>query len=83
MNGHVRLCQCKPCVAARYEMFLESISAFTREEGVLPSNPDQTVMVRRYSVRPHFRRNPRHLTADAGLRRQVHAYFEKLTKRGK
>lgn len=77
---HSKLCQCQPCVTRRYDRFLEALEGFEAKNHVRPVNPDQTVMVKRYSVRAHFRRNPHHLQSDEGLRGLVHKYFSNVTR---
>lgn len=79
---HPKLHQCRECVALRFERFIERLEAFKDKTGVTPSNADQTVMVKKYTVRPHFRRNPHHLQADEGLKNRVHSYFRNIVTRG-
>lgn len=79
-SPHKKLCQCHYCVTLRFERFHERLEAFKDKTGVMPSNADQTVMVKKYTVRPHFRRNPHHLQADEGLKNRVHSYFKNITR---
>ncbi len=78
---HPKLCQCASCVSKRYGAWLDNLESFKKEGGgILPSSPEQTVMVPSYRVRSHYRRNPRHMTKDPGLRSLVHDYLESATK---
>ncbi len=80
-RAHPKLCQCEKCVAQRFSAFQDRIKTFRTENRVGPTNADQTVPVRSFTVRAHFRRNPRHLNQDEGLKERVHAYFQQLAKR--
>lgn len=78
MNGpHAKLCQCRSCADIRFDAFTDRMKAFVRETGAKPNNPAQTVMVRQFTVRAHWRRNPRHMTADDALRKRVDSYFHR------
>lgn len=72
--------QCPACIERRFSLFIERLEAFEQKNGVRPTNPDQTVAVKRYTVRAHFRRNPYHLQGDPGLKERVHTYFENVAK---
>ena len=72
--------QCPECIERRFNLFIERVEAFEAKNGVKPSNADQTVMVKTYRVRAHFRRNPYHMNADPGLKERVNAYFKNVTK---
>jgi hypothetical protein len=54
------------------------MKAFVRETGAKPRNEAQTVMVRQFTVRAHWRRNPHHLNADDALRKRVSGYFHRF-----
>lgn len=51
----------------------------TRWPEAIPSkdSPEQTVRVKEYKVRAHFRRNKNHLNGDPALRNLVQGFFEK------
>lgn len=78
--SHPKHCQCKACIARRTDAYIEKIDGYAKT-GVIPRSVDQTVMVREYTVKPHFRRNGRHLTNDSVVRANVESYIAKLLKR--
>lgn len=65
---HPKRCECAPCVARRFDSWLEGFEAFEAKNHIRPTNPDQTVFVKKYTVRPHFRKNPHHMQGDPILR---------------
>lgn len=77
---HTKLCQCEKCLARRWDEYKDRIDTYAKK-GVVPHSVDQTVMVKQYTVRPHFRRNPNHLGKDEGLRGMVESYLKKVLKR--
>lgn len=80
-NGeHSKLCQCRACADRRFDAFADRMKAFVKETGAQPRNPEQTVMVRQFTVRAHWRRNPHHMTADEALRKRVDTYFHRFEK---
>ena len=82
-NGHPKGHQCPVCIQARFDEFVDRLEAFEKHNGVRPASAEQTVMVKRYSVRAHFRRNPYHLQGDPGLRELVQGYLKNETKPAK
>lgn len=76
---HTKLCQCPDCVSRRYERFVETLTAFEEKNGIKPTNADQTVCVKSFRVRSHFRRNPYHMNNDQALKDRVTAYFKEVT----
>lgn len=77
---HPKRCECAPCVARRFDSWLEGFEAFEAKNHIRPTNPDQTVFVKKYTVRPHFRKNPHHMQGDPILRERVSRYMESTTK---
>lgn len=79
MNGpHPKKCQCRSCVDMRFSSFVDRIKSFRKETGAAPASPLQTVFVKEYRVRPHFRRNPHHLQGDPALKERVEGYFQRF-----
>lgn len=81
-KAHPKLCQCGNCVNRRFEDYQERIESYLKQ-GIVPRSIEQTVMVKRYEVAPHFRRNPHHMTRDEAVRSAVGSYLKGLfTKSG-
>jgi hypothetical protein len=53
---HAKLCQCQRCVAQRFAAYQDRIDSYLKM-GIVPRSAAQTVMVKKYTVKPHFRRN--------------------------
>lgn len=77
---HVKVCQCAPCVARRWTEYKERIDAYAKQ-GIIPKTAEATVMVKKYTVKPHFRRNSRHLTKDEALKGSIEQYLKVLLRR--
>lgn len=77
---HMKLCGCSDCVARRFNEFIARLETFEGKYHIQPVSPDQTVAVKTYRVRSHFRRNPRHLNGDPALKNRVATYFKNVTR---
>src|SRR5262245_1225574 len=78
---HGKLCQCRTCADQRFDSFLERMEGFVKKTGTRPTNPEQTVAVKSFTVRAHWRRNPHHMNSDEALKERVGAYFKRFNKR--
>jgi hypothetical protein len=63
-NGHAKSCECDPCVKARMKAF----KAWFAAQSKLPPMPDRT---RTVFVRPHWRKQPNHLSKQPRFRRAL------------
>jgi hypothetical protein len=77
-SAHTLLCQCNACVERRFEAFVERMEGFVKKTGARPTNASQTVMVKSFNVRAHWRRNPYHMNSDEGLKERVDGYFKRF-----
>lgn len=75
---HPQLCQCDGCAGARFERVVENLEVFTKANGIRPTNSEQTVMVKSFRVRAHFRRNPHHMNGDPALKARVEDLFARF-----
>jgi hypothetical protein len=67
-------------VAQRFAAYQDRIDSYLKM-GIVPRSAAQTVMVKKYTVKPHFRRNSRHMASDNALHDAVEAYINNLLRR--
>lgn len=77
---HTKLCQCAPCVLRRFNEVIARLQTFESKNHIRPTSPDQTVLVKPYRVRGHFKRHPGHMNKDPGLQARFHDYLVNVTK---
>ena len=79
-NGHTKLCQCNECAGRRFNEFVARLEVFESKNHIQPTSPDQTIAVKPFRVRGHFRRNSRHMNGDPALKERVRRYFVNITR---
>ena len=80
-HGHAHICDCEKCAQSRAEWVVSNVRGTVSGDRVI--DPERTVYVREYTVRPHLRRNANHMSKFPRTKAVVQQALVELARRRK